>query len=170
MVNKFAKTGLQIILIACVFLLGVFSTNIYAELNQEQPLSTANSQASQLTIQTPPDKIKASQIKVYQSRVVLDIQNAEWASFTPTGSMEPVLNENSNAIEVVPKSEDEIEIGDICSYKSQYSSGSIIHRVVYKGQDEKGTYFVFKGDNNPASDPGRIRFDQIQRCVVAIVY
>ena len=166
------KAILKTIIILCVFLLGVFSTNIYAELNpQQQPLAPAiDSDDNTITIKTPGDKITEDQIKVYKTRVVLDIQNAEWASFTPTGSMEPVLNEYSNAIELVPQSEEDIEVGDICSYKSKYASGSIIHRVVYKGQDENGTYYVFKGDNNPTSDPGRIRFDQIQRCVVAIIY
>jgi len=164
------KLVLKTIIIVCVFLLGVFSTNIYAELNKEQPLSTTTKNTDELSIKTPSDKLTENQIKVYSSRVILDIKNAEWASFTPTGSMEPVLNENSNAIELVPESEDEIEVGDICSYKSDYATGTIIHRVVYKGQDEKGTYYVFKGDNNPTSDPGRIRFDQVKRCVVAIIY
>lgn len=160
-----------IILLVSAFCLGVCSTTIYAELNQEQPLQTRdNASANSLTIKTVPDHIQESQIKVYSSRVVLDIDDPQWASFTPTGSMEPVLDHHSHAIEIIPQSAEEIEIGDICSYTSKYASGSIIHRVVHKGKDEKGTYFVFKGDNNPTSDPGRIRFDQVKRCVVAIIY
>lgn len=164
------KIMLKSIIVICVFLLGVFSTGIYAELNHEIPQSTGSITEQEILLKTPPDKISESQIKVYKNRVVLEIENAEWATFTPTGSMEPVLNENSNAIELIPKSEDDIDVGDICSYKSKYATGSIIHRVVYKGHDEQGTYFVFKGDNNPTSDPGRIRFSQVQRCVVAIIY
>jgi hypothetical protein len=156
-----------VVLLVCMFGLGVVSTNIYAQLQKEQPLSTGDSSTS---VQTPQDRIKESQIKVYSNRVVLDVSNPEWASFTATGSMEPVLNEHSNAIEVIPKTENEIGVGDIISYKSEYATGIIIHRVVYKGQDEKGTYFVLKGDNNPTSDPGKIRFSQIQRVVVAIIY
>ena len=84
--------------------------------------------------------------------------------------MEPVITAGANAIEVVPESADDIQVGDIVSYRSTYADGTIIHRVVYKGQDEDGTYFIMKGDNLPTSDPGRVRFGQIERVVVAIVY
>lgn len=160
----------HLILLVCVFTLGAFSSTIYAELNHEQPILLQSGIEQPVDIRTPQDWLEQDKIHVYSTRVVIDIKDPEWASFTPTGSMEPVLNHNSNAIEVVPSSQEEIEVGDICSYESKFAQGSIIHRVVYKGQDEDGIYFVFKGDNNPTSDPGRIRFDQVQRCVVAIIY
>lgn len=119
---------------------------------------------------SPGDHISDKQVQVYSDRVILDIQDAEWAIFTNTNSMDPVIDEFSAAIEVVPKTEAEIGIGDIVSYVSEFADGTIIHRVIYKGQDEEGTYFVLKGDNNPASDPGKVRFEQIQRLLVAIVY
>ncbi len=84
--------------------------------------------------------------------------------------MEPVIFKGANALEITPKSEDDIKVGDIVSYKSEYAEGNIIHRVVYKGQDEKGIYFVMKGDNLPTSDPGRVRFSQMQRVVIGLVY
>lgn len=120
--------------------------------------------------ESPKDRIPEKAIAVYRDRVVLDLQDAQWATFTDTHSMEPVISAGANALEVTPKSEDDLKVGDIVSYKSEYADGYIIHRIVYKGQDEKGTYFVVKGDNLPTSDPGRIRFSQIQRVVVAIVY
>jgi len=120
--------------------------------------------------ENPMDRIPEKAITVYKDRIVLDIQNAQWSTFTDTHSMEPVIFQGANALQLVPKSEDEIKVGDIVSYKSEYTDGTIIHRVVYKGEDEQGTYFVMKGDNLPTSDPGRIRFSQIQRVVVAIVY
>jgi hypothetical protein len=70
----------------------------------------------------------------------------------------------------VPHSADEIKVGDIVSYQSDLAEGTIIHRVIYKGQDEQGTYFIMKGDNLPTSDPGRVRFSQIERVVVGIIY
>jgi hypothetical protein len=120
--------------------------------------------------ENPADRVPEKSIAVYKDRVVLDLQNAQWATFTDTHSMEPVLFQGANAIEVVPASADEIKVGDIVSYRSDYAESSIIHRVVYKGEDEDGTYFIMKGDNLPTSDPGRVRFNQIQRVVVAIVY
>jgi len=119
---------------------------------------------------SPMDRIPEKAIVVYKDRIILDIQNAQWATFTNTHSMEPVITAGANAIEIVPKSEDEIKVGDIVSYKSEYAEGYIIHRVVYKGQDEKGTYYIMKGDNILTNDPGRVRFSQIQRVVVAIIY
>lgn len=84
--------------------------------------------------------------------------------------MERVLNEHSNAIEVSPESESEIQVGDIISYSSEYAEGTIIHRVARIGSDDKGWYCIAKGDNNPSEDPGRIRFSQIERVVIAIIY
>jgi hypothetical protein len=119
---------------------------------------------------SPKDRIAERQIAVYGDRIVLDIQNAQWARFSDTKSMEPVLHAGANAIELVPHDDQDVQVGDICSYRSEFADGDIIHRVVHKGADEQGTYFVFKGDNLATSDPGRVRFAQIQRCVVAIVY
>ncbi len=128
------------------------------------PFQTVAAQAS------PQDRITERQIGVYADRVVLDIKNAQWARFTDTKSMEPVIVAGSNAIELTPESENDIKVGDIVSYTSEYAEGYIIHRVVFKGRDEQGTYFILKGDNLPASDPGRVRFDQIKSVVVAIIY
>jgi hypothetical protein len=119
---------------------------------------------------SPSDRISESQIYVTNDKVIIAVKNSEWASFTPTHSMEPVLNEHSNAIEVSPKSESEINVGDIVSYNSEYSDGTIIHRVARIGYDDKGWYCIAKGDNNPSEDPGKIRFSQIERVVVAIIY
>lgn len=118
----------------------------------------------------PKDRIPERAIAVYGDRVVLDIKGAQWSTFTNTNSMDPILDDGANAIQVVPATPQEIQVGDIISYESEYAQGTIIHRVVYKGEDELGTYFIAKGDNLPASDPGRIRFDQIKRVVVAIIY
>jgi signal peptidase I len=120
--------------------------------------------------ESPKDRVADKAIAVYKDRVILDVQDVQWATFTDTHSMEPVIFKGANALEITPKSEDDIKVGDIVSYKSDYAEGNIIHRVVYKGQDEKGTYFVMKGDNIPTSDPGRIRFSQMQRVVIGLVY
>jgi signal peptidase I len=121
-------------------------------------------------VASPTDRIDEDQIIVTNEKVVLNIKGAEWASFTDTNSMDPVIDEGAHAIEIIPTSEDDVQIGDIIAYKSEYAEGTIIHRIVFKGQDDKGTYFVLKGDNNPINDPGKIRFEQIKRVVVAIIY
>ncbi len=164
------NTFLKVFIVGLVFALGFLSSNIYAEINPEmqpeQPLTDGRTDQRA----SPSDWIKENQIMVFNSQVVLDLKNAEWATFTDTHSMEPVLSARANAIEVRPKSTDDIQVGDIISYESEYADGIIIHRVIEKNEDEKGVYFILKGDNNPYPDPGKIRFEQIQRVVVAIVY
>jgi hypothetical protein len=121
-------------------------------------------------VASPHDRIKEEQIHVYNDKIVIDLNNAEWASFTDTNSMDPVIDEGANAIEVVPKSYNEIHVGDIVSYKSSYVEGTIIHRVKSVGYDPDGWYAIMQGDNNPTEDPEKVRFEQVKRIVVAIIY
>ncbi|KYK26828.1 hypothetical protein AYK26_04550 [Euryarchaeota archaeon SM23-78] len=181
----------KILLLICVFFLGVIATNIYsyyasAQNNLQLPennnggyeyqeesafdraLAMLHTRSNEIA--SPQDRVREDQIIVTDEGILIDIKGAEWARFTDTNSMDPIFDEGANAIELIPKSEEEIQIGDIVAYDSEYAQGIIVHRVVYKGQDEKGTYFVMKGDNNPTSDPGKIRFEQIKRVVVAIIY
>ena len=119
---------------------------------------------------SPQDWIRQEQIHVYDDRVVIDIDNPEWAMFTDTDSMDPLIDINSNAIEIQPDSEDDVHVGDIVSYASGIIDGYVIHRVIETGYDSKGWYAILKGDNNPEPDPEKVRFEQIQRVVVGIIY
>lgn len=119
---------------------------------------------------TPTDHLKEDDIEVYNNRVILNVQDAIYARFTPTASMDPVLDEKSNAIEIVPTNENQINEGDIIAYESKFADGIIIHRVIKKGEDQLGTYYIVKGDNNPEADPGKVRFEDIKSVVVAIIY
>ena len=118
----------------------------------------------------PSDHIAESDISVLKDEVVIKVPNAVWARFTPTGSMVPVFNESSNAIEVVPNDASEINVGDIISYQSDWMDTPVIHRVVETGDDDQGWFAIVKGDNNSTSDPGKVRFEQVRRLVVAIIY
>ena len=187
----FKKTLLLIL----VFMLGVIATNIYAYhttsndninnnlktfINNDgsYEFRTENTLSRTLAILTEPveekpspkDRISEEQIRVTKDKIEINLKNAEWAEFTDTNSMDPIIDSEAHAIEIIPKNEEDIQVGDIVAYESEYAKGSIIHRIVYQGKDEKGTYYVMKGDNNPTSDPGRIRFKQIKRVVVAIIY
>ena len=119
---------------------------------------------------SPCDRIKEDQILVFKDKIIINYKDAEWATFTDTNSMDPVIDKDANAIEYVPKNESEICVGDIVSYESKYADGVLIHRVIEIGYDSQGWYAVMKGDNNPYKDPGKIRFNQIKRVVVAIIY
>jgi len=119
---------------------------------------------------SPKQRITKDKVEVYKDKVILDLKDVVWASFTNTNSMDPLLDESSYALETVPKSEDDIQVGDIISYETPLAEGTIIHRVVYKGYDDKGVFFKAKGDNLPNADPGTIRFSQIKRVLIAVLY
>lgn len=119
---------------------------------------------------SPSDHVKENQIHVYGEKVVLDVPGATWASFTDTNSMDPFMDENSNSLELKPASPDNIRKGDIISYRSSITGDLIVHRVVSKGVDDSGVFFIVKGDNNPTQDPEKIRFSQIHGVLIGIIY
>lgn len=117
---------------------------------------------------SPNDWVKEEQIKVYKDKVVLEIPNALWAGFTNTNSMDPFLDERSNALEIKPAHPEAIEVGDVIAYNSQY--GTLVHRVIEKGYDRQGVYYRVKGDNSTLADPLKVRFSQVEGVVVAVIY
>ena len=116
----------------------------------------------------PHDRISEEQIIVTNDRVVLDVRDASWSRFTDTGSMSPFLDLGANAIHVAPRYPEELKAGDIISYR--IAGITIIHRILATGYDERGWYAITKGDANPSSDPFKVRFDQIERVLIAIIY
>ena len=139
-------------------------------LASETPLTMASLFSEPTTEKPSPyDWIKQEQISVKKDQVVIDLKGAVLARFVNTNSMDPILDEHATGIEIVPDSLTDIHIGDIVSYKSN-DSEVIIHRVVFIGVDNKGWYALMKGDNNDARDPERIRFEQIQRVLVGVIY
>ncbi len=121
-------------------------------------------------IDAPSDKIKEDKIRVLSDRVIIFVDKPQLAYFAPTGSMKPTFDEKSNAIEIIPKSSDDLKVGDIVSYKSKITNEIIIHRIINITYDTHGWYCVVKGDNNPEPDNEKVRFNQIQRVVVGILY
>ena len=84
-------------------------------------------------VQSPGDWIQDKHVNVYDDKVVIAIDKPIWASFANTNSMDPLLDEKSNAIEIKPKSADQVQVGDIISYHTEY--GTVIHRIIKKGID-----------------------------------
>jgi len=119
-------------------------------------------------IDSPGDWIKENQINVYNDKVTLDIEKATWAKFTNTNSMDPFIDEGSNAIEILPEDPEKINVGDVISYRSK--DKIIIHRVIDKGKDLDGIYYIVKGDNNTFSDPYKVRYNDVKGVVVVVIY
>jgi signal peptidase I len=147
-----------------VFTIGFLSC--YALLNfssTETPFSEYFSKS----VDAPNETINRAQIELYLDKVVINIENAGIGRYAATGSMLPTLNENTKGIRIVPKNEEEIRIGDIVTFEKD--GELIIHRVMEKGEDEQGIYFVTRGDNAAFSD-GEIRFKDIRYKTIALIY
>lgn len=173
------KGGLLAIVAILVFAAGALFGGIAGSMADSANTSAVAGDASQspaaefaqpLERASPSDWVSESQIKVSRDRVVVELPDAVWATFTDTNSMDPVIDAGANALEIVPTSPGQIHVGDIVSYESRLVDGTIIHRVVEIGRDSEGWYAVFKGDNLSQPDPEKVRWEQIRRVVVAIIY
>lgn len=167
------STKINIALCIVFIALGWTLHSIYDDYFTRQdgsPAITGQAILEEVEVPSPSDKITKEQIKVYEDRVVVEIENAEWSEFTQSKSMHPLLNEHSNALEIVPKTEAQIKLGDLVAYQSKLYGASFLHRVIDIGEDDRGTYYIMKGDNNKETDWEKVRFEQIEAVVIAIVY
>lgn len=149
-----------------IFIMGFFSSFILYNSNVvtiEKPLSLETMKSNF----TPYDFISYDEIEVYPDRVVIKVKNASLGSYEPTGSMMPLLDKGSNGIRIKPKSESDIHIGDIVTF--QKGNELIIHRVIERGYDDIGLYFITRGDNNYLQDE-KIRFSNIKFLTIGIIY
>jgi len=160
------KRGAYILIFVLGVVLGSFiSSSGIIKASDENPFSNTSPE-----IRSPYDWIKEGQIHVLDNRIVIEVENPVWAKFTDTNSMDPIIDYNANALQIVPKTVEDIHVGDIISYESQYAEGIIIHRVIGIQNDSDGKYFIVKGDNNPSPDPGKVRFSQIKKVLIGIIY
>ncbi len=159
----------KIIKICIIFLIGFLSANLvsfYVVYGLESPFSFNNFSFNDNN-SAPFDFVEENQIKIYNDKIVIDIKDASLSRYAPTGSMKPVLDQGSNGIRIVPKSKDEIHIGDIITFKQD--NYLIVHRVIEIGSDVDGLYFITKGDNNSISD-GKVRFEDIKYITIGVIW
>jgi hypothetical protein len=117
---------------------------------------------------SPKNRIGDDSISVHNDRVVISVNNPYTSTFSNTNSMLPLLSETSRAIQVSPDSHDDLFVGDVISYA--LNGRVVIHRIVELGYDDAGWYAITKGDNNVLSDPQKVRFSQVRRVLVAVIY
>ena len=120
-----------------------------------------------LELNLPSDWVHNDNIFVFDDEIVLKIENATISTYEPTGSMEPVLGTGASGIRIVPRSESQINTGDIISFRQD--GELIVHRVIEKGFNDNGVYFITKGDNNGFSDE-KIRFEDIEYVTVGVIW
>lgn len=148
-----------------MFLIGFLScvALFYVTGSVEQPFGMSYSGNTN----APSDYIKEDDIYLFEDKIIINLDNAKISRYADTGSMKPVLDENSNGIKIKPVSEDDIEVGDIISYRSGFDL--IVHRVVEKDIDNQGVYFITKGDNSDIAD-GKIRFSDIEYKTIGVLW
>ncbi len=150
------------------------------QLNSEETAEPLKSVVQQSNLQgpierpSPGDWIKESQIEMRPDGVFIHMSNPQWAILADTNSMDPLFDDTSHLIQMIPASQNEIQVGDIISYASPFGF-TIVHRVREIGFDEDGWYALAGGDNNLdvtgaiMLDPGKIRWEMVKRVTVAII-
>lgn len=156
---------MRIFVVGTILLLAILLSCISLASLPKQELPAAR---NSLELPSPADRIKEDQILVYEDMIIIKLSNVSLARYADTNSMDPVIDKEATGIEIVPKSEDDIHIGDIIVYEN--SGELIVHRVIAINYDEKGKYFIVKGDNNPTQDPKKVRFQDIKYILVGILY
>lgn len=86
-------------------------------------------------------------------------------------SMFPALHKNQHLITREVDNYESLVVGNIIFFRHAYSVtiNYIGHRIIEKGYDSNGLYFITKGDNNAVND-GKIRPGQIYGVVVGVIY
>jgi len=123
----------------------------------------------------PSDRINKSNILVYSSKVVVNIKDfnsCSWSNIADTNSMLPFVDKGSSVVICDPRSVG-IKEGDVISYNTTRLNGNvsrIMHRVIFAGKDQNGTYYKLKGDNLEGEDPWKVREYQVNGVVVMVIY
>jgi len=121
------------------------------------------------TIFAPKDRISEDQITVGKDFVLIKMDDPMWSSYENTNSMLPTLSNGHNGIYQKPKGEWDLQIGDIVAY--QLGDEIVVHRIVGINKNADGeTVFTLKGDNNEVIDPEIVKYDQIKRVLVGMLY
>lgn len=149
-------------------LLGILLVNSFLAIYIINPNLTSMVIFETNNAKTPSDFVKEEQIFSDSERVIIDLNNSVLNRYSDSESMFPLLNKNSTGIGFRPENETEINEGDIISFWN--NEKLIVHRVVKKDFDEKGVYFITKGDNNINDDKTKTRFSDINSVLVGIIY
>jgi len=155
----------EIILIGLVFLLGWSSSYVYSGTSFENPSSFTSKE-----LISPYDRVDENDVYIFNDHILIEIEGVSGAIYANTNSMDPVLDNGAIGLEIVPNSEESIHVGDIVSFRTSWSNNLIVHRVILIGEDDQGWYCVTKGDNSVFTDPGKLRFENIEYLLIGILY
>ena len=157
--------ALYITLIAMFFIFGWFLNSVSQTLHihKEKPFFSSEERFS------PQDRIKENHLQLSFDKLIINFPGIQLASYTDTNSMDPLIDEDSIGLEIIPISEEDIHAGDVAAYQlgKDLIGG---HRVVSTGIDDSGWYAILKGDNSKECDTEKVRFEQIKYVLVGVLY
>ena len=118
----------------------------------------------------PKNRITDEELLVKKNRVILNVEDVNWAYMLDSNSMDPLLDEGTTILLLMPDTAEDISAGDIIFFRSNLTEYNIVHRVISQSSDQEGLYYVTMGDNNPNLDPLKVRFRDIIGVVIGIIY
>jgi hypothetical protein len=155
------------LLYSMIFLLGflscIFAAYLLNGYGVEKPLGIGFYENS---LSAPGDWVTQDNVEITKDEIIIKMPNASLSRYAATGSMKPVLDENSNGLRISPGDSKQLKVGDIITYGEE----NIVHRIIEIGEDENGAYYFTKGDNNPSSDGVKIRFSDIKYVTIGVLY
>lgn len=161
--NKKNKT-FYISLLVTFFILGWFLDSVSETLNihQEKPFFGSEERFS------PYDRIQENHLQLFSDKLIINFPEIQLAHYTNTDSMDPLIDEYAIGLEIMPKSEGDVHVGDVVAH--HLGNDLIVHRVISIGKDNLGWYAMLKGDNSEEYDPEKVRFEQIKYVLIGVLY
>ena len=122
----------------------------------------------------PSHKINAENIIINPNYVIINEKNLCKVEILKinSGSMLPTITQDSIVLCKIPKQE-ELVVGDIVYYEKDgcvTNYNKVLHRIIKTNNDEKGIYYITKGDANIQSDLCKLRFNDIKAVIVGVIY
>lgn len=154
------KKALYLSLLAIFFILGWFLNSVSLNIHQEKPFFGDEERLS------PYNRIEEKHLQLFSDKLIVNFPEIKLAHYTNTNSMDPLIDEHTIGLEIVPESKEEIHKGDVIAYES--GNDLIVHRVVAISEDDQGWYAVLKGDNSASYE--LVRFEQIKYILVGVLY
>ena len=115
-------------------------------------------------------------INLFKLKVPIENPLVWIPSIPNTNSMDGVFDTGNNNLLIAGSNKDDhkkltqhLAVGDVAVYHIE-GKRPVIHRIVEINQDEKGLYFIFKGDNNTVKDKPRVRESEVTYVSVGTIY
>ncbi len=114
---------------------------------------------------TPKDRIKEEDIQLRHNSVIINIPGASLSKLDDKSSRESLFSSHSEGLVMNVSSPSELKAGDIVSYFSPSKQMMVYGRISHIGEDKEGWYAQFSSEGRR-----RIRFNRIEKVVVAVLY